>query len=109
MKRSAARRVRESRREPAFVPRADRAGAAAHYAPAGALVDERGDILYLHGRTGQYLEPAPGEAGMNILKMAREGLRRELTTALHKAVAQESRCATRASRSRPTAISPRSI
>ena len=34
-----------------------------------------------------YLEPAPGEAGMNILKMAREGLRRELTTALHKAVA----------------------
>jgi two-component system CheB/CheR fusion protein len=32
-----------------------------------------------------YLEPAPGEAGMNILKMAREGLRHELTTALHKA------------------------
>ena len=33
-----------------------------------------------------YLEPAPGEAGINnILKMAREGLRRELTTALHKA------------------------
>jgi two-component system CheB/CheR fusion protein len=61
----------------------------AHYSPAGALIDERGDILYLHGRTGQYLEPAPGEAGMNILKMAREGLRRELTTALHKAVAHE--------------------
>ena len=35
-----------------------------------------------------YLEPAPGEAGINnILKMAREGLRRDLTTALHKAVA----------------------
>ena len=57
------------------------------YAPAGALVTDRGDILYLHGRTGQYLEPAPGEAGMNILKMARDGLRRELTTALHKAAA----------------------
>jgi len=57
------------------------------YAPAGALVNDRGDILYLHGRTGQYLEPAPGEAGMNILKMAREGLRRELTTALRKATA----------------------
>ena len=57
------------------------------YAPVGALVNERGDILYLHGRTGLYLEPAPGEAGMNILKMAREGLRRDLTTALHKAVA----------------------
>ncbi len=58
------------------------------YAPVGALVNERGDILYLHGRTGRYLEPAPGEAGINnILKMAREGLRRELTTALHQAAA----------------------
>jgi len=57
------------------------------YAPPGAVVNERGDIFYLHGRTGKYLEPAPGEAGMNILKMAREGLRPDLTTALHKAVA----------------------
>jgi two-component system, chemotaxis family, CheB/CheR fusion protein len=55
---------------------------------AGALVSDQGDILYLHGRTGMYLEPAPGEAGTNnILKMAREGLRHELTTALHRAAA----------------------
>ncbi|MDP1831562.1 MAG: chemotaxis protein CheB [Geothrix sp.] len=54
-------------------------------APTGALVNGHGDILYLHGRTGMYLEPAPGEAGINnILKMARDGLRRELATALHK-------------------------
>ena len=53
---------------------------------AGALVNGQGDIFYLHGRTGMYLEPAPGDAGINnILKMAREGLRRELSTALHKA------------------------
>ncbi len=53
---------------------------------AGALVNAQGDILYLHGRTGLYLEPTPGEAGINnILKMAREGLQRTLTTALHKA------------------------
>ena len=55
------------------------------YSPAGALVTEQGDILYLHGRTGDYLEPAQGEPTMNILKMAREGLRQELTLALHKA------------------------
>jgi two-component system, chemotaxis family, CheB/CheR fusion protein len=56
-------------------------------AAAGALVDWQGDILYLHGRTGMYLELAPGEVGINnILKMAREGLRRDLTMALHKAV-----------------------
>jgi two-component system CheB/CheR fusion protein len=54
---------------------------------AGALVNGQGDILYLHGRTGMFLEPAPGEAGINnILKMAREGLKNELTMALHKAV-----------------------
>jgi two-component system CheB/CheR fusion protein len=54
---------------------------------AGALVNGQGDILYLHGRTGMFLEPAPGEAGINnILKMAREGLRRELATSLHKVV-----------------------
>ncbi len=57
-----------------------------HYAPVGALVNERGDILYLLGRTGRYLEPAPGEASMNIFKMAREGVRGDLTIALHRAV-----------------------
>ena len=53
---------------------------------AGVLVNAHGDILYLHGRTGMFLELAPGEAGINnILKMAREGLRGGLTTTLHKA------------------------
>jgi len=56
-----------------------------HYAPVSVLVNKRGDILYIHGRTGMYLEPAPGEAGLNILKMAREGLRQELATDLYKA------------------------
>ena len=56
------------------------------WAPASVLVNAKGDILYLHGRTGMYLEPSPGEAGINnILKMAREGLRRDLTTALLQA------------------------
>jgi two-component system CheB/CheR fusion protein len=59
-------------------------------APVAALVNGRGDILYLHGRTGLYLEPAPGEAGINnILKMAREGLRHALMTALHKAAGKK--------------------
>ncbi len=57
------------------------------YAPVSVLVNRRGDIIYLHGRTGHYLELAPGDAGVNnILKTAREGLRVNLTTALHKAV-----------------------
>ena len=54
--------------------------------PACVLVNSQGDILYLHGRTGMYLEPTPGEAGINnVLQMARDGLKRSLTTGLHKA------------------------
>ena len=57
-------------------------------ASAGVLVNSQGDVLYLHGRTGMFLEPAPGEAGVNnIVKMAREGLRPGLSTALHQAAA----------------------
>ncbi|MFT7519347.1 MAG: two-component system CheB/CheR fusion protein, partial [Kiritimatiellia bacterium] len=60
-----------------------------HMIAAGALVTSRGDILYLHGRSGMFLEPSPGESGVNnIVKMARDGLRRELTSALHKAVSR---------------------
>ena len=61
-----------------------------HIAPASALVNATGDIVYLYGRTGMYLEPSPGEPGVaNILKMAREGLRPSLSTALHNAVASQ--------------------
>ncbi|EGV19842.1 CheR family methyltransferase [Thiocapsa marina] len=57
-----------------------------HGDPVGILVNGRGEILHIYGRTGQYLEPAPGDAAMNVFAMAREGLRRDLTTALHRAV-----------------------
>jgi two-component system, chemotaxis family, CheB/CheR fusion protein len=57
-------------------------------APSAALVNGEGDIFYLHGRTGMYLEPAAGETAVNnVLKMAREGLRRDLVISLHKAIA----------------------
>jgi two-component system CheB/CheR fusion protein len=59
------------------------------YAPASVVVNGRGEILYIHGRTGKYLEPAPGEVSVNILQMARQGLRRELTTALRKVAAHK--------------------
>lgn len=63
-------------------------------AKVAVLVNGRGDILFLHGRAGMYLEPTPGDAGINnILKMARDGLRRELTTSLHKATGTKERVA----------------
>lgn len=60
-----------------------------HYSPAAVVVTEKGDILYFHERTGKYLEPAVGEASLNVLHMAREGLRLPLTTALRKAIAEQ--------------------
>ena len=57
-----------------------------HYAPAAALTNDKGDILYISGRTGKYLEPAAGKANWNIFVMAREGLRYELGGAFQKAL-----------------------
>ncbi|HEU5295428.1 MAG TPA: CheR family methyltransferase, partial [Burkholderiaceae bacterium] len=60
-----------------------------HWGHAGVLIDAQGQIRHIVGRTGKFLEPADGDAAMNIVAMAREGLRRELTIALHRAVAHK--------------------
>jgi two-component system CheB/CheR fusion protein len=59
------------------------------YSPPAVLVNARGDILYISGRTGKYLEPAAGKINWNLLAMAREGLRSELSSALRKALRRE--------------------
>jgi two-component system CheB/CheR fusion protein len=53
------------------------------YAPPGVVVDNEMQIVQFRGQTGAYLEPAPGEASLNLLKMAREGLLYGLRTAMH--------------------------
>jgi two-component system CheB/CheR fusion protein len=58
------------------------------YSPAAVLVNEKGDILYISGRTGKYLEPAAGKVNWNIFAMAREGLRYELKGVFQKALQQ---------------------
>ncbi len=59
------------------------------YAPPSVLVDDRGDILYVSGRTGKFLEPAAGKANWNLFAMVREGLRYELVRAFEKAVREK--------------------
>ncbi|RJQ43349.1 MAG: PAS domain-containing protein [Nitrospiraceae bacterium] len=59
------------------------------YAPPCVITDENGSILYFHGRTGQYLEPSPGKANLNIFDMAREGLRLELRAGVRKTITQK--------------------
>jgi two-component system CheB/CheR fusion protein len=59
------------------------------FSPAAVLTNDKGDILYISGRTGKYLEPAAGKANWNIFAMAREGLRYELNSAWQKALRQK--------------------
>jgi len=57
------------------------------YAPASVVTDVKGNILYVHGDTGKYLRPAPGQATLNVIEMAREGLQLELRAVLLLAAA----------------------
>ncbi|HRG73861.1 MAG TPA: CheR family methyltransferase [Leptospiraceae bacterium] len=60
-------------------------------APNGALINAAGDILYLYGRAGVYLELPAGEFGTsNIIKLAKEGLKQDLMIALSKAANETS-------------------
>jgi two-component system CheB/CheR fusion protein len=59
------------------------------YSPAAVLVTDQGDIVYISGKTGKYLEPATGKANWNLIAMAREGLTFALDEAFHKAVRQK--------------------
>ena len=48
------------------------------YGPPSVVVNSEGDILYVNGRTGKYLEPSSGKVNNNVFAMAREGLRDDL-------------------------------
>jgi two-component system CheB/CheR fusion protein len=59
------------------------------FAPVGVLCNDKGDVLYISGRAGRYLEPAVGKANLNIFAMARDGLRYELSRAFAAALRQD--------------------
>src|SRR5262245_10583147 len=56
-----------------------------HYAPSGVVVDSELQIVQFRGQTGRYLEPAPGDPSLSLLKMTREGLLYGLRSALNTA------------------------
>jgi two-component system CheB/CheR fusion protein len=56
------------------------------FSPPAVLIDSKGTILYIQGRTGKYLEPASGSPSQNVFSMARQGLKIELQLSLKKAI-----------------------
>ena len=60
------------------------------YAPTSVIINNNYDVLYVHGRTGKFLESTTGEVSWNIINMAREGLKVELITAIRKVIKNKS-------------------
>ena len=56
------------------------------FTPISVLINDVGDIFFMTGRIGKYLEAVAGKANMNIHAMARDGLRHELPGAIRKAM-----------------------
>jgi two-component system, chemotaxis family, CheB/CheR fusion protein len=59
------------------------------FAPPTVVIGQRGEIIYIHGKAGPYLEPHAGEPSNNLLSMAREGLHIELSAAIRQANLQD--------------------
>jgi two-component system CheB/CheR fusion protein len=55
------------------------------FAPVSVVVNDKGDIVFVHGHTGAYLEPSEGEPRNNVLDMTREGLQIEVSSAIGSA------------------------
>jgi two-component system CheB/CheR fusion protein len=55
------------------------------YAPVGVVIDDAMTVLQFRGRTAPYLEPAPGMASLDLLRMLREGLLADVRSAINQA------------------------
>jgi two-component system CheB/CheR fusion protein len=54
------------------------------FSPPGVIVDDQFNILQFRGQTNRYLEHVSGQASLNLLRMAREGMHGELRNALQE-------------------------
>src|SRR5262245_28775129 len=55
------------------------------FVPCSILVDYRGTVVHVQGRSGMYLEPEQGPPRNNVLEMAREGLGPALAASMRQA------------------------
>jgi two-component system CheB/CheR fusion protein len=58
------------------------------FAPVGVVIDETNTVVQFRGRTAPYLEPAPGMASLDVMRMLREGLLAEVRAVIAHAKAQ---------------------
>lgn len=58
----------------------------ANYGPPGVIINNDMQVLHFRGQTGPYIEPSPGSASLNLLKLARQDLSVELRAVVHQAI-----------------------
>ena len=56
------------------------------FSPAAVLVNEQGDVVFINGSVGKYLEPASGKANWNLHVMARPAIRTQVAAGLRQAL-----------------------
>ena len=59
------------------------------FSPAAVLVNDQGDVVYINGSVGKYLEPASGKANWNIHVMARPAIRTQIAAAMRQALQEK--------------------
>ncbi|QPC95938.1 chemotaxis protein CheB [Mesorhizobium sp. INR15] len=59
---------------------------AERFAPASVLIDRNYRVLHFHGQTGDYLTQPAGAPTMDLLALAREGLRLTVRSAVRKSI-----------------------
>lgn len=62
-----------------------------NYTPASLLLNDKGEILYINGKTNRFIQLNPGEAVMNIHRMVREELKYVLGNAIHLCLMNQSK------------------
>ena len=60
------------------------------FAPAALLTTDLGEIIYICGKAGKFLEPSAGRLRMNLFSMARDDLAAALSDVLLRAVRENS-------------------
>jgi two-component system CheB/CheR fusion protein len=55
------------------------------FVPPSVVVNDQLEIVQFIGQTGRYLDPQPGDASLNLLKMVKGGLQLELRLAFQRA------------------------
>jgi two-component system CheB/CheR fusion protein len=61
------------------------------YGPPGVVINHLLDILQFRGHTGAFLDPAPGSASFNILRLVRPAFQIDLKRIIEEAISKQTR------------------